>query len=726
MSDNPFYRLAPFIQEFIYRKQWNVLREAQVEACRIIMDTEKHMIISSGTASGKTEAAFFPALTKLVSDPSRSVGILYVSPLKALINDQFQRLGDLLLDAHIPIWAWHGDIGQSHKARLLKKPSGVLQITPESLESLLMNRPGTISSLFCDLRFVIIDEVHAFMGTDRGTQLQCQLSRLVRMANCSPRRIGLSATLSNYTQAKTWLISGTNQEVAIVAAEGGRKLRLGVEHIAFPDPRDETQVEVAKQAHDQYYNLIYDLTSQKKAIIFTNSRTDAEVVTAELRVVAQKRYEPDVFYVHHGSISAMLREEAEIALREGQGPAVTAATLTLELGIDLGQLDRVVQVGAPYTCASFVQRLGRSGRRENAASEMFFLCTEEEGKDSPLPARLPWTLLRAVAVIELYIHEKWVESFASRQMPLGLLYHQTMSILKGLGEATPAQLAKEVLTLPPFKSILPEEYRMFLLHLIDIDHVERAEDGKLIIGLAGERIVNHFHFYAVFQNDEEFAVSHGAEVIGSISQIPPVDYCFSLAGKLWKVVEVDQTRKTVFVIPSRGKVDTLWSGSGGDVDTRIIKKIRQILREETAYTYLKPDAWKRLEHARHFAKESGLLEKLVVSAGGNSFYIMPWVGSKSFRTLERLLKYELFCELELRSVSGVEPYYLLVSGKINEVSLHDQILAASKGDLNKLTLLAADERPTMGKYDEFIAPELLRKAFKKDGLDLQGLAEGLR
>ncbi|MBU5444645.1 DEAD/DEAH box helicase [Paenibacillus sp. MSJ-34] len=726
MSANPFYRLAPFIQEFIYRKGWEELREAQVEACRVLFDTSSHLLIASGTASGKTEAAMFPALTRLHEQPSRSVGILYVSPLKALINDQFERLNDLLREGHIPVWHWHGDVSQSEKARLMRKPSGVLQITPESLEGLLMNRPNAIPVLFGDLRFVVIDEVHAFMGADRGTQLLCQLARIERMAGCSPRRIGLSATLSDYDTATGWLGAGTAHGVEVVAPPGGRKLRLSIEHFSFPDARDEEQAMALENARRSYYNYIYDQTRSKKAIIFNNSRSDAELTTLELRRVAAKREEPDVFYVHHGSISAMLREEAEAALREGGGPAVAAATLTLELGIDLGQLERVVQLGAPYSCSSFVQRLGRSGRRGGAPSEMLFVCPEEEDEEAQLPARMPWTLLRAIAVIELYVKEKWIEPLGMREMPVGLLYHQTMSVLKSIGEAVPAELARMVLTLPPFQTIHPDDYRTFLHYLLETDHIQRTEEGTLIIGLAGERIVNNFRFYAVFQDDEEHSVYNESEEIGSITTVPPPGYCFSLAGMLWKVEEIDTKHKAVYVKPARGKVDTLWLGSGGDIHGRVMRKMREVLAESTLYPYLAPGAVQRLERARRLARESGLLESAVISAGGDSLFVLPWVGSKQFRTLERLVKYHLSDRLALRSIVPMEPYYMVVAGRTDAGTLLQEIVAACADPSGPLSLLKEDEAPYLGKYDEFVAPKLVRKAFETDGLDVEGLAEGLK
>ncbi|MCP1426576.1 MULTISPECIES: DEAD/DEAH box helicase [Paenibacillus] len=726
MSDNPFYRLAPFVQEFIYKKRWESLRPAQIEACNICFHTPHHMLIAAGTASGKTEAAFFPALTELYERPSKSVGILYIGPLKALINDQFERLKDLLSEGNIPVWHWHGDVPQAEKTKLMKNPSGVLQITPESLEGLLMNRPNAIPALFHDLRYVIIDEVHAFMGADRGIQVLSELARIERMAGCAPRRVGLSATLSDYDAATSWLAAGTQQGVDVVSSPGGRKLRLRVEHFSFPDAQDEEQAEQLHNARKAYYDFIYESTHRKKALIFTNSRTDAEVTILEMRRVAARRQERDVFHVHHGSISAMLREETEAALRTGSGPAVAAATVTLELGIDLGELERVVQLGAPYSASSFVQRLGRSGRREDMASEMLFVCPEEEDEEAQLPARMPWTLMRAIAVIELYVKTKWVEPLEARKMPIGVLYHQTMSMLKSMGEAEPRDLAEAILSLAPFALIRPDQYQVFLNYLIETDHLQWTEDRTLIIGLTGEKIVNNYRFYAVFKDDEEHKVLNGSEEIGSITTVPPPGYCFSLAGKLWKVEEVDHKHKAVYVKSAKGKVDTLWLGAGGDIHTSVVQKMREVLSDSTIYPYLSPQAVNRLERARRLARESGLLKQVVIPAGGDSMYVLPWVGSKSFRTLERLMKHNLSKKLALRSVVPMEPYYFVVSGKVDERTLLAEIMSECRTAEDASALLAEDEAPYLGKYDEFVAPPLIREAFAVDGLDLEGLKAGLQ
>lgn len=445
-----------------------------------------------------------------------------------------------------------------------------------------------------------------------------------------------------------------------------------------------------------------------------------------MRRVAARRQERDVFHVHHGSISAMLREETEAALRTGSGPAVAAATVTLELGIDLGELERVVQLGAPYSASSFVQRLGRSGRREDMASEMLFVCPEEEDEEAQLPARMPWTLMRAIAVIELYVKTKWVEPLEARKMPIGVLYHQTMSMLKSMGEAEPRDLAEAILSLAPFALIRPDQYQVFLNYLIETDHLQWTEDRTLIIGLTGEKIVNNYRFYAVFKDDEEHKVLNGSEEIGSITTVPPPGYCFSLAGKLWKVEEVDHKHKAVYVKSAKGKVDTLWLGAGGDIHTSVVQKMREVLSDSTIYPYLSPQAVNRLERARRLARESGLLKQVVIPAGGDSMYVLPWVGSKSFRTLERLMKHNLSKKLALRSVVPMEPYYFVVSGKVDERTLLAEIMSECRAAEDASALLAEDEAPYLGKYDEFVAPPLIREAFAVDGLDLDGLKAGLQ
>ena len=524
MSDSTFSRLAPFIQEYIYTHNWTELRPIQIEACQAIFDTDAHVLLAAGTASGKTEAAFLPVLTLIQQNKTNTISVLYISPIKALINDQFVRLNDLLKEADIPVCHWHGDVAQSRKQMLLKDPKGVLQITPESLESLLINKYSQLNRLFGELKFIIIDEVHAFMSSERGGQILCQLARLSKFISIPPRRIGLSATLGDYTSAAKWLQAGTNREVITSDIQNGqRKLHLAVEHFYTPDKEEESLT-------NPYYQYIFERTKSRNCLIFANNRAETESVISNLRQIAANVGFPDIYHVHHGSISTKLRQDAESAMRDsasapGNGlrtsSAVTAATVTLELGIDIGQLERVMQLGAPISVSSFLQRLGRSGRR-GEPSEMGFVCTEKElSEESALPYQIPWQLLQAIAIIQLYLEERWIEPIRPLQYPMSLLYHQTMSILAAMGELSPAALAAQVLKLPSFTAISTDDFRLLLNHLLEIDHLQQTEKGNLIIGVKGEKIVNSFQFYAVFTDNKEYKVRDESMEIGSIIMPPP-------------------------------------------------------------------------------------------------------------------------------------------------------------------------------------------------------------
>ncbi len=750
MSQQPFDRLAPFIQEYIYTHGWTELRQVQVEACRVIFDTDAHLLIAAGTASGKTEAAFLPVLTLLHQNPSATIGVLYIGPIKALINGQFERLNDLLKEADIPVWAWHGDVSQSRKQKLLKNPKGVLQITPESLESLLINKNTELIRLFGDLRFVIIDEIHAFMGSERGCQILCQLGRLSRFMETPARRIGLSATLGDYSLAEDWLKSGTDKPVITPEIPSGqRKVQLAVEHFYIPSqlggqeeappptppyPGGELEQDYQSGEFEQdyqgrereYYRYIFDNSKSRKCLIFANNRTETELVIAKLREIAKAEKLPDIYHVHHGSISARLREAAEEAMC-GSAPAVTAATVTLELGIDIGQLERVIQLNAPLSVASFLQRLGRTGRRGSPA-DMRFVCTEDEPSGEEwLPEQIPWQLLQAIAIIQLYIEERWIEPIQPIQYPFSLLYHQTMSILLGMGELSPAALAQQVLTLPAFAAISKDDFRQLLRYLIDIDHIQQTEKGGLIIGLTGEKIVRNFHFYAVFPDNVEYIVRAESMEIGSIIMPLPVGSRFALAGRTWEVLEIDLKRKAVFVKQVQGSASISWRGGSGNIHTKILERMRRVVCENVQYPYLQNHAKERLKAVRQLARTAGLERDNIVSLEDNTCCIFPWMGTIAYRTLERFLNFCVRESLDIRRIEGISPYFLIVKlGKNTVKELYDAIVAFCDNGLTADDLVASVEAPKLQKYDEFIPNNLLRKAFACDYLDVEELRQVLR
>jgi ATP-dependent helicase Lhr and Lhr-like helicase len=698
IMNNPFTRLAPFIQEYIYRQNWGEFRDIQLEACNILFNDNRNLLLAAETASGKTEAAFLPILTMLLENPSSTIGVLYISPTKALINDQFYRLNDLLEETGLPVYCWHGDIAQNTKEKLLAEKKGILQITPESLESLLLNHTKAIPGLFKDLRFIIIDEVHMFMNTDRGKQILCQLERISRLTgNNLARRIGLSATLGDYRQAEEWLSSGSNRRTVTPKVQGsGKNIRLAIEEAGSED----------------YYEYIYKNTVNKKSIVFANNRGETENINLHLKEIAASKNKPDVYYVHHGSISKTLREAAETAMKDPYTPSVVSATVTLELGIDIGQLDRIVQINAPLSVSSFLQRLGRSGRRNNP-SEMVIVCVEDLAKDETSPIELlPWQLLQSIAVIQLYLEDKWIEPVRQINYPLSLLYHQTMSILANYGELSPAKLAQEVLTLSQFRKISKDDYKMMLLHLLETDHLEKTEQGNLIIGLRGEREVNNFKFYAVFADREEYSVKAKNKEIGKINIQFEEGDIFTLAGKTWEVVEIDSTKKIVFVKPSNEISNIKWPGSSVEIHPKIVRKIREILLGDAEYSYLQQNAKVKLEEARETAKNLCLSENYIIESE-SGYYILPWTGSAKFELIKSGLMYIYRNHPGKIGIRAVNPYFMKISNFGGNI------------DIEKGMALFEDLKPEMfirdskklretGKFNKYLPEELLEKAYIED------------
>ncbi len=742
-ADLIFERFPDFIREYIYSHAWESLRGVQVAAAHTIFETDNNLLLTSSTASGKTEAAFFPILSELYEDKPKSIGVLYIAPLKSLINDQFERLSELLDMTDTPLTHWHGDVAQSHKKKLLSTPRGILQITPESLESMLINRPNDIPRLFGDLRYVVIDEIHTLTGTDRGNQIICQLSRIARMIGYHPRRIGLSATIGNPDTAAEWLTADTGRDIDVPQfAEEKVRWRLGLEHFYIDNPeladktlapnRDDDKANEAADKRramlDAGYEYIYDCVRDKKSIVFSNSREETEYICATLRQIAGKRGEDDSkILIHHGNLSASLREEAEMKMRSDEEFAVACATVTMELGIDIGQLERVVQVQAPNTVSSFLQRLGRSGRR-GQPSEMMMVFREEEAlPNTPLPQLIPWELIRAIAIIQLYIEERFIEPSQRKKLPYSLLFHQTLSVLASSGELTAKRLAERVLSLPPFTNVTPDSYKTLLISMLNNDLIEMTEEKGLIIGLVGERLLKSFKFYAVFKDSEDFTVRQGSEEIGTITTPPPVGDRFALAGRVWEVEEIDVQRKLIYVHKVDGKMEISWPGDFGEIHTKILKRMKQVLLEDTDYPYLKENAKKRLGLARRTAKNSGMLEHSIVNLGGYTYCMFPWLGTRSFRTLRKYIQKNA----HEHNISGIEfegCYY--ITFKMENSSDIGFISSLCKDveeyGIDCHSLVQSGEIPLFEKYDSYVPHDLLRDAYAADKLRADEAEDAIR
>lgn len=737
---NIFDRYAPFVQDFIYRNSWESLRAIQVAAGDAIFNTDENVLLSASTASGKTEAAFFPILTLFSEDMPKSVGAIYIGPLKALINDQFMRLNDLCEEAEIPVWHWHGDVSASHKAKLLKNPSGILQITPESLEALLLHKHAAIAKLFGDLRFIVIDEVHSLMRGDRGGQTLCLIERLSKAAGVNPRRIGLSATIGDLEETGKFLASGTGRGTVIPRIEAkGVKWRLSMEHFYISgkqsadgkEPKEalpvlENPTDTAPENADPGLGYVFEHTRGKKCLVFVNSREECEAVTTTLRSYCEAKHEPNRFLIHHGNLSQSFRETAEAAMKDDDFSMTTVTTATLELGIDIGRLERAFQIDAPFTVSSFLQRMGRTGRRD-LPPEMWFVMREEQPEPrAMLPETIPWTLIQGISLVQLYLEERWVEPPKLDRLPYSLLYHQTMCTLASCGEMTPAALASRVLTLSYFHRITKDDFRIMLRHLLETDHIQRTENGGLILGLAGEREVNSFKFYAVFKENEEYTVRSDSQELGTIVKPPPPGEKIAIAGQVWVVTEVDHKHHLVYCEEVKGKVPAYFGECPGDINTKVLERMRESLRENKTYPYVMANAAARLEQARHTAVNSHMTEEPLINLGGDMWCLFPWLGSYAFLAMERFIKIKCAAKLGIKGVDSSRPYFIRFTMKASREDFFRTLAEEAEKPFDPMELVYPKEIPLFEKYDDFLPAELVKKGFAYGILSMTEMKERIK
>ena len=697
-------RMPRFVLEHLHRSGWTSFREVQEEAFDVLFGTDDHLLISSGTSSGKTEAAMIPVVSSLWSDPPEGFGAVYVGPTRALIDDQFSRMDRMLRESGLEVHGWHGDVDHSRKGRLMENPRGILQITPESLEGVLDNHPERVRDMFSGLRFVVVDEVHSFMASDRGLQLLCELERVERMSGCSPRRIGLSATLSDAGAAAEWLASGTGREVRVVSSDDRGSCRMGIKHFRFPcrDPEGSREREVSR-----YYSELFRLTDPYSCIVFTNSRAGAERTARSLAKVSEAKGSRNPVRVHHGSVSGGARRAAEDYLRNDPN-ATVVATVTLELGVDIGGLDRVVQVGAPWSCSSLVQRLGRSGRRDGRR-EMVMFCNDDDGDWRPGIEGVSLELARGIAETELYLGEGWTEPPSPDPLPYGLLAHQTLAALKGArGDVRFGDLCDTVLSLSPFSSVSREDYRLLLKHMINVRALIQTEDLSLLIGPKAEPVAFGRDFQTVFEVVRETEVRCGGSAVGTVQGEPAVGAVVALAGRVWMVVR--RGEGWAEVVETDGDADARWRSDPPTVHTRVVRGMRDVLASDMDYPYLDSAAREELRRSREAFARSGAGDVFVETDWGYDIY--PWLGSVQFDTLWRMLDRVP----GVRVGYGYSPLVLEVDTRLSEDDIRAGLDRIRDGG-DPLSLIGDRERLRTGKYDRFVPESLLADSFAAKRID---------
>lgn len=637
------------IQRFIWLKQWPALREVQERAAAPVLAADCDVVIAAATAGGKTEAVMFPALTRILAQPASGLRLLVISPLKALINDQFERLEEMCGSLELPVHRWHGDVAGDRKRRVLDGEGGVLLITPESLEAMLILNGPKAAKLFGDLEYLLVDELHAFIGTERGKQLQSLMHRTELAARRRLPRLALSATLGDMAMAAEFLRPGHGDGVTIVESSANpHAVALQIRAYLESDPMlDDQQIKaMARDGHEAALEQILEghtveigddlwrLLRGGRHLAFCNARRRVEEYCDLLRERADQLRVPNEFWPHHGSLSKQLREDAEAALKDQTRPATIVATSTLELGIDVGAVETIAQIEAPYSVASTRQRLGRSGRAEDAASMLrIFVAENEITPDTPPQDTLRGDLVQSIAVVNLLI-EGFNEPPDPEALHLSTLVQQTLSLIAQHGGVTAADAWQSLCRAGAFAAVGQQLYASFLRSLGNNDLIVQTHDGLLVLGLTGERLINHYEFYAAFAAAQEYRLVTGATTLGTVpADVPLIEETHLIfGGRRWVILEVDTERKVVEVAPSPGGRAPSFGGGRPWVHDRVRAKMRAVYLGTDVPAFLNAAGRELLDESRIWFHRHGLDTRTALRHG-DQVLLFPWVGDRSLTTL---------------------------------------------------------------------------------------------
>lgn len=642
-QSSAFERFHPLVQRWIWNQQWTQLREVQEMAAEPILKANQDVVISAATAAGKTEAAFLPAISKILQvPPHNSVGILYISPLKALINDQARRLATLAEITNLKITPWHGDASQSGKMDCARSPEGILLITPESLESMLMKPVSWCQKGFKNVRYIIIDEFHSFVGTERGCQLQSLLHRLDFMLDRKVPRIALSATLGDLESVHSFL-RPEGDFPGVIVNSTAVKSSLQLQLRAYSDIAPDISIESRPSEDDVpvVFSDLYRCTHGQSNLIFSNSRSKTEEIANALRRCCQIREIDNEYFAHHGRLAKSIRESLERRLQEGQLPTTAVCTSTLEMGIDIGHVDSVVQINAPSSVASFRQRLGRSGRRGSAALCRLFLI-EPNQQRLTLQDQFRLGIFQSVAVINLML-QKWAEPMDDSLYHFSTLIQQTLSTIVHYGCAEPIDLYRVLCHKGAFQKVTPQMFSELIKQMVKVGLLTKLSKTSVTIGDVGEKVVGHYQFYAAFPTPQEYVFKGLGKVIGTF----PIDTAGGLtqgmeiimAGKEWAIVSINHQKHEVEMTPTKRGSVLVVSGEGFNVHRRVRDEMKRLYESDDLPVFCNSRALDFFKEARALYRRFHLTSKHMIESGHETL-IFPWLSDKGTRTLVALLRQE--------------------------------------------------------------------------------------
>ena len=728
-----FDLLAPSVQRWVWDQGWHSLRPVQEQAIRALTGSQADAVISAPTAGGKTEAAILPLVSNVLAQPQDGPGfrLACISPLRALINDQARRLESLGEATGLPVHPWHGDVPRASRQRLRIHPQGILIITPESLEAMLLHHGTTVPGLFAPLQATVIDELHTLLDTERGVHLRSLLARLETAVGRRVRRIGLSATLSQMDLVRHYLRPQDPDGVTVIQAEGrGAELRaqLRAYRQSPPDnagksPRGRSETNPQGDAHHRVASHIFQHLRGTPNLVFAGSRQSVEWYADRLRLLSDRARVPLDFLPHHASLSREHRTHLEHRLRT-QNTTTAVCTSTLELGIDIGDIESVAQIGAPFTVASLRHRLGRSGRRPGQAMTLRIYAVETDPGPHSHPAdRLHLGLVRAVAMLDLLI-AGWCEPPAPQALHLSTLVHQILSLTAQHGGCRAQDLHRQLCRQGPFANIDTGTFAAVLRQLgsPQAQLIEQAPDGVLLPGPTGEQLVNHHSFYAVYQTPEEYRVNHAGKPVGTLPlrNILRPGMGIILAGQRWRVTGVDDQRHNIDVVPDTTGTAPSFPGDPGTVHDQVAQHMRSVLQQDTLPPYLDHTAGDLLQDARQECRRLGLHQRSIAPTGDTGHLLATWQGTVRTGTLALAL--QAMGHNTTTHDALVEAHPQPGTGPIEE-TLHE-LTQADPDDLREQ--LRPHAAGPSEKFHQWLGPDLVFLDNLSSRLDLQAVPEMAR
>ena len=631
-----FDLLSPAVRQWIWRQGWQELHDIQERAIPVLLEGAADVIIVAPTAGGKTEAAFLPLISRIARTGGAGFKLLYLSPLKALINDQFRRLDSLCEAVELPVHRWHGDVPAAAKTHARQNPDGIVLMTPESLEALLVRRGIEVPGLFANLQAIVVDELHAFIGNARGIQLQSLMHRLELAVGRRVVRIGLSATLAEPTGAASFLRPGGGDGAVILQSHSDRQtVLLQLRAYESTELQQGEAADSAESAGSRPLSIaiarhLFQHLRGHHNLIFTRSRSDVELYADLLRRISEKAGVPNEFYPHHANLSRAERELLERRLRDDTLPTAAICTSTLELGVDLGEVESVAQIGAPSSVAALRQRLGRSGRRTGKPAIMRLYVTERAWSRDMHPVdMLRCELVQAIAMVQLLI-DGWCETPRSPSLHLSTLVHQILALIAQLGGCSADRAYATLCRGGPFGEVGAVVFGQVLraIGASEIGLIEQMEDGTLLLGEVGERLVEHHDFYSVFETPRQFRIVYNGKELGALPVVTPLlpDMSIIFSGRRWRVVEVHHERATAMVVPSNAGVPPHFGGEGTGLDSVIVSRMREVYEGNDAPAFIDPVARKLLIEARDTYQMLELSRTQIIDTTGDTL-LFPWTST---------------------------------------------------------------------------------------------------